>query len=112
MHRPYWGKRMSSRAIAWALALPDVDTEEKFVLAAIGAWTDDDGHFLSLLAPLAKRCSLSEQDLRKTLLRLEAKGLVDLGHDRPAEEMRITLNLPADARSQSAQTGSDLGNFA
>ena len=75
---------MSLRMISWALALPDVQTEEKFVLAAIGAWSDDDGRFLSSLAPLAKRCSMPEGELLGTLQRLASKGLVDLEPDGQA----------------------------
>ncbi len=93
---------MSRRMISWALSLPDVHTEEMFVLAAIGAWSDDSGRFLSSLAPLAKRCSLPEDELRATLARLASKGLVDLEPNGQADDLRIRLKVAAQARSDGA----------
>ncbi len=87
---------MSLRMISWALALPDVHTEEKFVLAAIGAWSDDNGQFLSSLAPLAKRCSMPEGELLGTLQRLASKGLVDL---EPDGEAGVHITLKAGVRA-------------
>ncbi len=86
---------MSLRMVSWALAVPDIRTDDKFVLASIGAWADDDGRVVSSLAPLADRCSLPEEELRAILLRLASKGLVDLAHYCEAEDFQVTLTPDA-----------------
>ncbi len=82
---------MSLRMVSWALSVPDIRTDDKFVLASMGAWADEDGRVFSSLAPLANRCSLPEQELRGILMRLASRGLVDLAHYCEADDFQVTL---------------------